>query len=74
MAVERVSVGAQGLSKGSVTLGLGPHCLQGISSGSGAQVSLVRSTGVASGALNELVDAHGLVPIVGSVVDQAQAV
>jgi hypothetical protein len=71
---EGVGVGAQGLGKGGVALDVGPSVGEGVGGGVSEQVALLGVERVAGSALDELVDADGLVWGAGGVVDQTEAV
>ncbi|MEH0450695.1 hypothetical protein QBB33_01935 [Streptomyces scabiei] len=72
--LEHVSIGPQGLREGRVAFVVRPGCEQGGGGDAGGLVALVRGEGVAGGALDELVDADGLMWVVGGVVDEAEPV
>ncbi|MFD7475287.1 hypothetical protein ACFV8Z_24810 [Streptomyces sp. NPDC059837] len=74
MADERCGVGAKSLGKCRVEFDVGPSGDQGVGRGECELVPLVRSEGVSGGALDELVNARGLVGVVRGVVDQGELV
>ncbi|GGN88665.1 hypothetical protein GCM10011579_082580 [Streptomyces albiflavescens] len=71
---EGCGVGAQGLGQGGVAVDVGPGGEEGVRRSAGELVLLVGGEGVTGGALDELVDADGLVRGGGGVVDEAEPV
>ncbi len=71
---EGLGVGAQYLSKGGVAFEFGPGGHDGVGGGASEMACLLVSERGAGGALNELVNANGLVRDAGIVVDEAEPV